>query len=142
MYSLTNWLACHPTPTDLQKSTYIPCSLFHINQILAGHWYSNLHNTLLYKLATKASEAGICNPSSFIKILNRSCSKNIMENKVKYVEGGAVGRRSPRGTRPIPKRGQIKSRIAATAFHSIVSVLSKASPNHHHFHWKTYLREA
>ncbi|XVF13078.1 hypothetical protein REPUB_Repub08aG0176900 [Reevesia pubescens] len=77
-----------------------------------------------------------------------------MDNKVRDVQASAVGR-SPRGTRPIPKRGQIKSRIAANAFHSIVSVLlsrpvrwtggvtlSKASPNRHHSQRKTYLREA
>ncbi|KAK4802001.1 hypothetical protein SAY86_000204 [Trapa natans] len=29
--------------------------------------------------------------------------------------------------RPLPKRGQIKSRIAANAFHSIVSAISRAS---------------
>ncbi|XVE64795.1 hypothetical protein DITRI_Ditri07aG0130500 [Diplodiscus trichospermus] len=64
-----------------------------------------------------------------------------MNNKGREVQASAVGR-SPRGTRPIPKRGQIKSRIAANAFHSIVSVLSKASPNRHHSPRKTYLREA
>ena len=31
------------------------------------------------------------------------------------------------GRRPLPKRGQIKSRISANAFHSIVSVFSRAS---------------
>ncbi|KAM3263284.1 hypothetical protein P3L10_000278 [Capsicum annuum] len=34
--------------------------------------------------------------------------------------------------RPIPRRGQIKSRIAANAIHSIISILSKASSHHHH----------
>ncbi|KAE8694613.1 hypothetical protein F3Y22_tig00110777pilonHSYRG00104 [Hibiscus syriacus] len=56
-----------------------------------------------------------------------------MDSKEKGVETSAIGRSSS-GTRPIPKRGQIKSRIAATAFHSVISMLSKASPNHHHFH--------
>ncbi|WRX17972.1 hypothetical protein QQP08_010459 [Theobroma cacao] len=64
-----------------------------------------------------------------------------MNNKVRDVPVSAV-RRSPRGTRPIPKRGQIKSRIAANAYHSIVSVLSKATPQRHDSHRKTYLREA
>ncbi|GMI95538.1 hypothetical protein HRI_003223100 [Hibiscus trionum] len=54
-----------------------------------------------------------------------------MDNKVKGVETIGVGSR-----RPIPKRGQIKSRIAATAFHSLISMLSKASPDQHYFHWK------
>ncbi|KAK8504949.1 hypothetical protein V6N11_035519 [Hibiscus sabdariffa] len=52
-------------------------------------------------------------------------------NKERDVRVSAVGR-SSRGARPIPKRGQIKSRIAANAFNSIVSVLSKASPNRGH----------
>ncbi|KAG5593265.1 hypothetical protein H5410_043779 [Solanum commersonii] len=37
----------------------------------------------------------------------------------------------PLGTKPLPRRGQIKLRIAANAFHSIISVLSKASSHHH-----------
>jgi hypothetical protein len=32
-----------------------------------------------------------------------------------------------RGKRPLPKRGQIKSKIASNAFHSIVSVILRAS---------------
>lgn len=32
-----------------------------------------------------------------------------------------------RGRRPLPKRGQIKSRISANAFHSVVSMFSRAS---------------
>jgi len=32
-----------------------------------------------------------------------------------------------RGKKSLPKRGQIKSKIAASAFHSIVSVISRAS---------------
>ncbi|PPD80883.1 hypothetical protein GOBAR_DD22179 [Gossypium barbadense] len=67
-----------------------------------------------------------------------------MSNKVRDAQASAVDR-SPRGTRPIPRRGQIKSRMAANAFNSIVSVLSRAAaagPNHRHSHRKTYLREA
>ncbi|KAI8569658.1 hypothetical protein RHMOL_Rhmol02G0294200 [Rhododendron molle] len=37
-----------------------------------------------------------------------------------------------RSRRPLPKRGQIKSRMAANAFHSIVTVLSRAHSHHHH----------
>ncbi|PPD80884.1 hypothetical protein GOBAR_DD22180 [Gossypium barbadense] len=66
-----------------------------------------------------------------------------MSNKVRDVQASAVDR-SRRGTRPIPKRGQIKSRMAANAFNSIVFVLSKAagSPNRRHSHRNTYLKEA
>ncbi|CAJ1927752.1 unnamed protein product [Sphenostylis stenocarpa] len=32
-----------------------------------------------------------------------------------------------RSQKPLPKRGQIKSKIAANAFHSIISVISRAS---------------
>ncbi|EXB37310.1 hypothetical protein L484_024236 [Morus notabilis] len=39
----------------------------------------------------------------------------------------AATTKSFRCKRPLPKRGQIKSRIAASAIHSIVSVLSRAS---------------
>jgi hypothetical protein len=35
-------------------------------------------------------------------------------------------------SRPLPKRGHIKSRIAAKALHSVVSVLSKASSGRIH----------
>lgn len=38
----------------------------------------------------------------------------------------SVGEGSLRGRRTLPKRGQIKSRIAANAFLSIVSMLSRA----------------
>ena len=50
----------------------------------------------------------------------------IMNNKVGDVSDAAMTK-SFRGRRPLPKRGQIKSRIAASAIHSIVSVLSRAS---------------
>ncbi|KAF7828238.1 hypothetical protein G2W53_019402 [Senna tora] len=42
-----------------------------------------------------------------------------------------VGKRLRVG-KPLPKRGQIKSKIAANALHSIVSVLSRASSPRHH----------
>ncbi|CAK7335593.1 unnamed protein product [Dovyalis caffra] len=62
-------------------------------------------------------------------------------NKVRDVPAAAIGKIS-RGTGKLPKRGQIKSRIAANAFHSIVSVLYKASSNQHHSQRKSYLRKA
>ncbi|KAJ6946217.1 hypothetical protein NC651_001085 [Populus alba x Populus x berolinensis] len=62
-------------------------------------------------------------------------------NKVRDVAGAALDKIS-RGTRPLPKRGQIKSRIAANAFHSIVSVLSKASSHQHHSKRKSNPRKA
>lgn len=48
-----------------------------------------------------------------------------MSNSVSNVPATAIPK-SLGGKKPLPKRGQIKSRIAAHAFHSIVSVLSKA----------------
>ncbi|WOG85813.1 hypothetical protein DCAR_0105006 [Daucus carota subsp. sativus] len=36
-----------------------------------------------------------------------------------------------RSRRPLPKRGQVKSRIAAVVLHSIVSMLSRTSYDHH-----------
>lgn len=46
-----------------------------------------------------------------------------------------------RSRRPLPKRGQIKSKIAANAVHSIVSALSRASSRHHRSTIKPYSRE-
>ncbi|KAG8659133.1 hypothetical protein MANES_02G018450v8 [Manihot esculenta] len=63
-----------------------------------------------------------------------------MNNKVSDTPA-APFRKNVRGTRPLPRRGQIKSKIAANAFHSIVSVLSRASAHRHHSHRKPYLRE-
>ncbi|PON97802.1 hypothetical protein TorRG33x02_063920 [Trema orientale] len=50
-----------------------------------------------------------------------------MSNKVGDVSDAAAMTKDFRCRRPLPKRGQIKSRIAASAIHSIVSVLSRAS---------------
>ncbi|GKU95219.1 hypothetical protein SLEP1_g8606 [Rubroshorea leprosula] len=63
-----------------------------------------------------------------------------MSNKARGVPANAVAR-GPRGTRLIPKRGQIKSRIAVNAFHSIVSVLARASSHRYHSHRRSYLME-
>ncbi|KAK3227837.1 hypothetical protein Dsin_007699 [Dipteronia sinensis] len=49
-----------------------------------------------------------------------------MNNKIRDIPAGTVSK-SLRSRRPLPKRGQIKSRIAANAFQSIVSVISRAS---------------
>ncbi|KAL4603776.1 hypothetical protein ACB092_10G147900 [Castanea dentata] len=51
------------------------------------------------------------------------CSKR-MTRKHRHEYGFDI---TTRGRRPLPKRGSIKSRISANAFHSIVSVLSRAS---------------
>lgn len=53
----------------------------------------------------------------------------MMNHKIARVSKTAI--EGFRGTKPLPRRGQIKSRIAANAFHSIISVLSKASSHHH-----------
>lgn len=66
---------------------------------------------------------------------------SIMNNKVRDIPAGAVVSRSFKSRKPLPKRGQIKSRIAANAFKSIVSVLSKASSKRRYPRRKTYLRE-
>ncbi|KAK4338454.1 hypothetical protein RND71_042941 [Anisodus tanguticus] len=58
----------------------------------------------------------------------------IMNHKIARVSTAAI--EGFRGTKPLQRRGQIKSRIAANAFHSIISVLSKApSVHHHHQHF-------
>ncbi|WOG81269.1 hypothetical protein DCAR_0100415 [Daucus carota subsp. sativus] len=43
----------------------------------------------------------------------------------------ATGAEQIGSRRSLPKRGQIKSRIATNALHSIVYVLSRAASNHH-----------
>ncbi|KAK4796454.1 hypothetical protein SAY86_028780 [Trapa natans] len=48
--------------------------------------------------------------------------------------GAAAMSKSFKGGRPLPKRGQIKSRMAANALHSIVSAISRASSSHHRCH--------
>ena len=73
--------------------------------------------------------------SAFAKHLDKSTSIGSkkktrvfkMNNKVGDDSEGAMRKRFRCERWPIPKRGQIKSRIAASAIHSIVSVLSRAS---------------
>ncbi|KAL9328719.1 hypothetical protein ACSQ67_003722 [Phaseolus vulgaris] len=61
--------------------------------------------------------------------LNLSC----VERKGIFIGMGRVSaaefanRNRLRSQKPLPKRGQIKSKIAANAFHSIISVISRAS---------------
>lgn len=65
-----------------------------------------------------------------------------MNSKVIDTPAAGAISKSLRSARPLPKRGQIKCRIAVNAFQSIVSVISKASPNReHHALRKTYLME-
>lgn len=52
-----------------------------------------------------------------------------MNGKVSSARTAAMGK-NIKGERPLPKRGQIKTRIAVNAFHSIVSVISQASSSH------------
>ncbi|KAL6956962.1 hypothetical protein U1Q18_050887, partial [Sarracenia purpurea var. burkii] len=73
------------------------------------------------------------------KVTLISASVSTMKN-VSDVAAVAIGE-SFRSRRPLPKRGQIKSRMAAYAFYSIVSVLSKASLHHQQSSGKNYLRE-
>ncbi|KAI7988301.1 hypothetical protein LOK49_LG13G01116 [Camellia lanceoleosa] len=60
-----------------------------------------------------------------------------MNNKIGGVAAAAISE----SFRPLPKRGQIKSRMAAYAFCSIVSVLSRASSHGQHSSGKSYLGE-
>ncbi|KAF7810423.1 retrovirus-related Pol polyprotein from transposon TNT 1-94 [Senna tora] len=48
-----------------------------------------------------------------------------------------TGKRLMRGTntKPVPRRGQIKSKIASNAFHSILSAFSKIAAHHHAHHF-------
>nr|GLL27660.1 hypothetical protein DCAR_000630 [Ipomoea trifida]GMC98178.1 hypothetical protein DCAR_000630 [Ipomoea batatas] len=52
-----------------------------------------------------------------------------MNHKISKASAAAL--KSLGDARPIPKRGQIKSRIAANAFHSIVYILSRVSSHWH-----------
>jgi hypothetical protein len=63
-----------------------------------------------------------------------------MSNRASNVPATAITK-SLGGKKPFPKRGQIKSRIAAHAFHSIVSLLSKASSDRQHSSRETNRRE-
>ncbi|OVA13964.1 hypothetical protein BVC80_1787g33 [Macleaya cordata] len=63
-----------------------------------------------------------------------------MSNKVRAVPSAGFGGNF-RGRRPMPKRGQIKSKIAARAFHSIVSALCKATSERSNSNRGSYLRE-
>ncbi|KAK3020221.1 hypothetical protein RJ639_046853 [Escallonia herrerae] len=63
-----------------------------------------------------------------------------MNSKISDVHEAATGE-SYRSRRPLPKRGQIKSRIAANAVHSLVSVISRASPQRHRSSGEAYSRE-
>ncbi|KAI8546294.1 hypothetical protein RHMOL_Rhmol07G0105900 [Rhododendron molle] len=58
---------------------------------------------------------------------------SIMNKMISGVAAAAATGESFRGTvRSMPKRGHVKSRMASNAFHSIASVLSKASSQIHH----------
>jgi len=51
-----------------------------------------------------------------------------MNNRMGRVSAAEFANRNRlRSQKPLPKRGQIKSKIAANAFHSIISVISRAS---------------
>ncbi|OWM72074.1 hypothetical protein CDL15_Pgr017957 [Punica granatum] len=73
-------------------------------------------------------------PTTKIKtpVLGRGGRENFstMNGKVGDVRAAAM-EKNFKGGRPLPKRGQIKSRIAANAFHSIVSAISRASSSPH-----------
>ncbi|KAG5539629.1 hypothetical protein RHGRI_019986 [Rhododendron griersonianum] len=66
--------------------------------------------------------------------VNRTIARvSIMNKMISGVAAAAAIGESFRGTvRPMPKRGHVKSRMASNAFHSIASVLSKASSQIHH----------
>ncbi|KAK1367539.1 hypothetical protein POM88_033631 [Heracleum sosnowskyi] len=60
-----------------------------------------------------------------------------MESKIFNVPEAATAE-SFRCRRPLPKRGQVKSRMAMIVLHSIVSMLSRTSGNHYHSSVKCY----
>ncbi|WCJ26344.1 hypothetical protein M5689_008167 [Euphorbia peplus] len=62
-------------------------------------------------------------------------------NKASDVRAVAFSRGLRSSSKPLPKRGEIKKRIAANAFHSIVSVLSRGSSNQHPSQKKRCYRE-
>ncbi|KAH7840751.1 hypothetical protein Vadar_021099 [Vaccinium darrowii] len=53
-----------------------------------------------------------------------------MNKKISGVGAAGIGE-SLRSRRPLPKRGQIKSRIAANVCHSIVSAFLRAPSSHY-----------
>ncbi|KAK4748636.1 hypothetical protein SAY87_015222 [Trapa incisa] len=59
--------------------------------------------------------------------LSISTHSSTMNSKVGDAARTGAMAKSFKTGRPLPKRGQIKSRIAANAFHSIVSAISRAS---------------
>lgn len=86
-----------------------------------------MHNLVIYSLLIKQR-----------KNLEFVSFSLIMNNKVRDTPAAAAGSRSFKSRKPLPKRGQIKSKIAANAFKSIVSVLSKASSHRQYPQRKTF----
>ncbi|KAL5814218.1 hypothetical protein ACOSQ3_025008 [Xanthoceras sorbifolium] len=127
LYSLTNSLACLPTPANMKKSVSgvatVPGIEMYINfetNSVVIHPHSTEHKSEQLTLILRVY---------------------IMNNKVRDIPSETVSKSLFRSRKPIPRRGQIKSRIAANAFHSIVSAISRASSNRKHPRRLTYLRE-
>ncbi|XXG76538.1 hypothetical protein AAC387_Pa08g0868 [Persea americana] len=63
-----------------------------------------------------------------------------MSNKVGDYRAAAYDDRSFQGRRPLPKRGQIKSQIAANALHSVICVFSRVTSQQTPSNRKGYLK--
>ncbi|KAK3434318.1 hypothetical protein EUGRSUZ_D01825 [Eucalyptus grandis] len=64
------------------------------------------------------------------KVSNVAPSSVMLGNRGCFIRG-----------RPLPKRGQIKYRIAATAFHSIATAIARAASSSHRQHSSSCKKE-
>lgn len=111
--------------------------MFVLNQLLVSHLYSF---SAIY-IHSPSPSSNNKQTSHFPSAKEDTQNFQAMESKVGKVYGTASAKSFRNDREPIPLRGQIKSRIAANALHSIVSVLLKASSDHHHSTGKLLFRE-
>lgn len=119
-FSQTNKLACLLTYTGIERwslASSDPCEW-------AGDPYINSAALPLSPQVTNKKE--LQNQKERVEINKSGGCK--MNSKISDIPAEKIGAKSFKSrSKPLPKRGQIKSRIAANALHSIVSALSKAS---------------
>ncbi|KAK7366736.1 hypothetical protein VNO80_08733 [Phaseolus coccineus] len=91
----------------------LPRVLFYINSLVPSiSSYPALHTNTICYLHSK----------------DQFVYRKRMNNRMGRVAAAEFANRNRlRSQKPLPKRGQIKSKIAANAFHSIISVISRAS---------------
>lgn len=134
-----NSLACPPNPSQPKKSvsSLLDTARWAPPQALLLQWTV----PVLYKYPTKATSQ-ISTIYQTIQLLTEVHFTyfSIMNNKVSNIPQVTTSSNF-RGRRPLPKRGQIKLRIAEKAFKSFVSVLSMASSPRHRSCQISYLRE-